>query len=104
MDGICCATGNGAYTVTSAGDMLASGGEFGVREVTHFCLSGTPTAEELAGSAGSRDALEITNFGSADLDVSCLMIERVFAGGSETYAVPTGAVLAPEWCFDRTFR
>ena len=95
LDGICCATGNGSYTVTTGGSVLASGGDFGTREVTNFCLDGAPAPGALAGTAGSRDALEITNFGSANLDVSCLMIERVFAGGSETFAVPTGVILAP---------
>jgi hypothetical protein len=95
LDGICCATGNGSYTVSTGGSVLASGGDFGAREVTNFCLDGAPTPASLAGTAGSRDALEITNFGSANLDVSCLMIERVFAGGSETFAVPTGTILAP---------
>lgn len=91
LDGI--APGN--YTVSTGTGVLASGGDFGVREVTNFCLDGTPTPASLTGTAASRDALEITNFGSANLDVSCLMIERVYAGGSETYSVPTGAILAP---------
>ncbi|MGH1437180.1 MAG: HYR domain-containing protein [Lewinella sp.] len=95
LDGICCASGNGSYTVSTGTGILAAGGEFGTREVTNFCLDGAPAAASLTGTASSRDALEITNFGSASLDVSCLMIERVYAGGSETFAVPTGAILAP---------
>ncbi|MEM1216716.1 MAG: HYR domain-containing protein, partial [Bacteroidota bacterium] len=93
LDGI--SAGGGSYTVTTSGTVIASGGDFGAREVTNFCLDGTPTAAALAGTAGSRDALEVTNFGSANLDVSCLMIERVFAAGSETFALPTGTTLAP---------
>lgn len=43
-DGICCAYGQGSYTVTSEnGDVLASGGEFNEEEVTNFCLTGTST-------------------------------------------------------------
>jgi hypothetical protein len=93
LDGI--ALGGGSYVVSTGTGILASGGAFGAREVTNFCLDGTPAATSLTGTAGSRDAFEITNFGSANLDVSCLMIERLYAGGSETYAVPAGAILAP---------
>jgi hypothetical protein len=42
-DGICCAYGNGSYTVTDAnGTVVASGGSFGSSESTNFCLSGEP--------------------------------------------------------------
>ena len=42
-DGICCAYGNGSYTVTDQnGTVLASGGEFGSSETTNFCLGGPP--------------------------------------------------------------
>ncbi|KAA3628519.1 MAG: T9SS C-terminal target domain-containing protein [Bacteroidetes bacterium] len=41
-DGICCAYGNGSYTVTDAGgNTLASGGNFGSSESTNFCFGGT---------------------------------------------------------------
>ncbi|MEM9544739.1 MAG: M43 family zinc metalloprotease [Bacteroidota bacterium] len=39
-DGICCAYGNGSYSVTSGGNTLASGGAFGSSETTNFCLGG----------------------------------------------------------------
>ena len=40
-DGICCAYGNGSYTVTdAAGNVLASGGSFGSAETTNFCFGG----------------------------------------------------------------
>ena len=39
-DGICCAYGNGSYTVTSGGNTLASGGSFTSSETTNFCLGG----------------------------------------------------------------
>jgi hypothetical protein len=42
------------------------------------------------------DFLEITNFNRANMDVSCLMIERLHGDGiSEEFAVPTGTILAP---------
>jgi len=41
-DGICCAYGNGSYTLvnSSNGTTLASGGTFGSSETTNFCLGG----------------------------------------------------------------
>ena len=42
-DGICCAYGNGSYSVTDGGgNVLASGGTFGSSETTNFCLSSGP--------------------------------------------------------------
>ena len=37
-DGICCAYGTGAYTVSTDGTVLASGGEFTTAEATDVCL------------------------------------------------------------------
>ncbi len=37
-DGICCAYGNGSYSLTSGGSTLASGGSFGSSESTNFCV------------------------------------------------------------------
>ena len=37
-DGVCCAYGTGAYTVSSNGTVVASGGEFTTAEVTEVCL------------------------------------------------------------------
>lgn len=42
-DGICCAYGNGSYSVTDdMGNTYASGGAFGSSETTNFCLGGGP--------------------------------------------------------------
>ena len=39
-DGICCAYGNGSYTVTNpSGQVVASGGQFADSETTNFCLT-----------------------------------------------------------------
>ena len=47
-DGICCSYGNGSYTVSSGGVVLASGGSFGSSEVTNYCLGSTsgPTCDD----------------------------------------------------------
>ena len=41
-DGICCAYGNGSYSVTTGGSTVASGGSFGASETTNFCIGGSP--------------------------------------------------------------
>jgi V8-like Glu-specific endopeptidase len=45
-DGICCAYGNGSYTLsnTATGTTLASGGSFGSTETKNFCVSATESA------------------------------------------------------------
>ena len=45
-DGICCAYGNGSYTLsnTATGATLASGGSFGSTETKSFCVSSTESA------------------------------------------------------------
>ncbi len=37
-DGICCAYGNGSYSLTSGGTTIVSGGSFGSSESTTFCV------------------------------------------------------------------
>ncbi|MGH1436048.1 MAG: HYR domain-containing protein, partial [Lewinella sp.] len=70
-----------------------------ITEITHDLsdpVDGTvPVPPFSIGNAVDGDYLEITNFNSASLDVSCLMIERLSAAGSEIFAVPTGVILAP---------
>ncbi|MEM7574634.1 MAG: S8 family serine peptidase [Bacteroidota bacterium] len=39
-DGICCSYGNGSYSLTNGGTVLASGGNFGGSEATDFCIGG----------------------------------------------------------------
>ena len=40
-DGLCCAYGNGSYTVSSAAGTHASGGTFTTSQTTNFCVGGT---------------------------------------------------------------
>ena len=46
-DGICCAVGNGSYTLIVDGEVVAAGGEFEFEEVTTFCTTtdGCPDPE-----------------------------------------------------------
>ena len=41
-DGICCAYGNGSYTLSDGAGTIASGGAFGASESTPFCTGGAP--------------------------------------------------------------
>ncbi|MEL7428076.1 MAG: HYR domain-containing protein, partial [Bacteroidota bacterium] len=70
-----------------------------ITEITHDLsnpVDGTvPVPVYAAANPATADYLEITNFNSANMDVSCLMIERITAAGSEMYAVPTFTILAP---------
>lgn len=38
-DGICCDFGLGAYTLSSNGDIIVQGGEFGSKDITNFCVT-----------------------------------------------------------------
>ncbi|MEL7375767.1 MAG: HYR domain-containing protein, partial [Bacteroidota bacterium] len=70
-----------------------------ITEVTHDlgnAVDGTlPIPAFAAANPSTADYLEITNFNRASMDISCLMIERQSAGGSEIYAVPTFTILEP---------
>lgn len=79
-DGICCAYGNGAYSVTDdLGNIIASGGEFGSADTTSFCYSNnttnatcdfnnTPFANPVVGDVSTNDwDLEMNAFASFTL-------------------------------------
>lgn len=70
-----------------------------ITEITHDLsntVDGTlPVPAFTAGNPADGDYLEITNFNRAAMDVSCLMITRMHAGGIEAYAVPTFTILEP---------
>ena len=63
-DGICCAYGTGAYTVSSNGTVLASGGEFTTTEATEVCLGSGFGCTDPA--ACNYDAAATTDDGSCD--------------------------------------
>ncbi|MEM9835028.1 MAG: HYR domain-containing protein [Bacteroidota bacterium] len=70
-----------------------------ITEITHDLgntVDGTdPFPGYTAGIPTTEDYLEITNFNSAVMDVSCLMIERYSASGLDTVSVPTFNLLEP---------
>jgi subtilisin-like proprotein convertase family protein len=70
-----------------------------ITEMTHdlqATVGGTdPVPAFITSGPPDGDFLEITNFGPASMDVSCLGIERHHAGGSESIALPRFTILAP---------
>ena len=69
-----------------------------ITEITHNLQAGVggthPVPSFITGVQPNSDFLELTNFGPASLDVSCLGIERLYPGGSETYSIPQGTILS----------
>ena len=84
-----CGTSTVTYSVADAPILLIS-------EVTHEVGNvngGTdPLPASFVTSSGD-DYLEITNFGPADYDLSCLIIERFYGDSVNTFVVPGRTVL-----------
>ncbi|HEY1040802.1 MAG TPA: lysyl oxidase family protein [Bacteroidia bacterium] len=56
-DGICCNYGNGSYTVTYGGNVVASGGQFGRSETTSFhCPPGSTCSQAIVADTGNYTA------------------------------------------------
>lgn len=60
-DGICCAYGNGSYTLSEGGTSIKSGGAFGSSETTTFCVSGSTTPRANPGAAVTMQGLNQEN-------------------------------------------
>jgi hypothetical protein len=58
-DGICCAFGNGSFTLTNSasGATLASGGSFTTSETTNFCLTATTSTNDTRYATTSDDTI-----------------------------------------------
>lgn len=90
-DGLCCAFGNGSYSlVDDAGNILASGGSFGYEEVTKFCI-GEATVTE-----GCTDP-DAHNYNPAAIldDGSCETCSDEIMNGDETGVDCGGELCAP---------
>ena len=64
-DGICCAYGNGSYSLNDGSTVLASGGSFGSSEATNFCLGGGDTQ-----APSVPTGLSVSNIAQTSADVS----------------------------------
>lgn len=99
-DGICCAYGQGSYTLTDAlGNVLASGGNFGSSESTNFCLSSgggdtTPPSAPTSLSASNTTTTTTDLSWNASSDNVGVAGYYVYVGGSNIGSVTgTGATI-----------
>ncbi|MCI5055127.1 MAG: S8 family serine peptidase, partial [Flavobacteriales bacterium] len=92
-DGICCDYGLGSYTLDNQGTVLATGGSFGLEEVTPFCLSGQQVPDTCNGKEifiseylegfGYNKAIEIYNPTLDTVDMSKVSLVN-YKDGSNT--------------------
>ena len=66
-DGICCGYGNGSYSLTNGGTVLASGGSFGSSEATDFCVGDDGADNQAPTTPGS---FSVTGVTDATIDIS----------------------------------
>ena len=99
--------------VSSTGVEDASNSEFGCGENTvNYMVSDQPilliseVSQDISAVIGGtvpvpgfiqptagNDYVEVTNFGPADFDLSCLIVERIYVGGHDTLEVPARTIL-----------
>ena len=70
-DGLCCGFGDGSYSLTVNGEVVASGGSFANSESTNFCLEPSTTSGCTDPSACNYDATAETDDGSCEQDDAC---------------------------------
>jgi len=79
-DGICCAYGQGSYSVSVNGQEIGSGSDFGSNESLEFCLSG---ASECTGGTFSLDLLTDQYGDETSWSLTDLETNEVFVEGSD---------------------
>lgn len=81
-DGICCAYGQGSYTLVHNGNILAEGGQFGSSQVTPFCVS--DASDEATCDDGIQNGDETgIDCGGADC-LPCATCDDGIQNGNET--------------------
>ena len=81
-DGICCYYGNGSYSVTNEGSILASGASFGTTETTNICVEGGSPDPTCSDGVQNGDEIGI-DCGGPDC-VSCESCDDGAQNGNET--------------------
>lgn len=105
-DGICCAYGNGSYSVVSAGEVVASGGSFATVEATTFCIESSvdiPGCTNM--DACNYDATATSDDGSCEMPITAYVDMDGDGVGSMEVAdaclpIPSGWVLVGGDCDD----
>jgi len=86
-DGICCGFGNGSYSLTDGGTVLASGGSFTSSEATDFCIGGSgpdtspPTDPTNLSVSGEQDTQVTLSWNASNDNVGVTGYE-VFSNGT----------------------
>jgi hypothetical protein len=98
-DGICCAYGNGSYSVTNSSGTLASGGDFDSSETTNFCLGTQPACTDVTVSIKLDNYPEETSWELKNASGTTV------ASANYTSANPDGSTEAqticlPDGCYD----
>ncbi|MBT8189169.1 MAG: zinc metalloprotease, partial [Bacteroidia bacterium] len=120
-DGICCAYGNGSYTLTDENNnVLASGGAFGNSETTNFCLGSTaPTCSdgiqngnETGVDCGGPDCPPCSTCNGTDVTMTIVLDDypgetswelvdangNTVASGGPYSNMPAGGTVTESWC------
>ncbi|WP_452598134.1 M43 family zinc metalloprotease [Pontimicrobium sp. MEBiC01747] len=98
-DGICCAYGNGSYSVTNASGTLASGGSFNSSETTNFCVGAQPACTDVTVSIKLDNYPEETSWELKNASGTTV------ASANYTSANPDGStveqtICLPDGCYD----
>lgn len=86
-DGICCSYGNGSYTLSNGGTVLASGGNFNSSEATDFCIGGSgpdtsPPSQPTGLSVSGEQDTQVTLSWNASSDNVGVTGYEIFVDGS----------------------
>ncbi|MFK8165559.1 MAG: S8 family serine peptidase [Lewinella sp.] len=86
-DGICCSYGNGSYSLTDGGTVLASGGTFTSSESTPFCIGGSgpdtsPPTNPTNLTVSNEQDTQVTLSWNASSDNVGVTAYEIFSNGS----------------------
>lgn len=97
-DGICCAYGNGSYSLTnSSGSVLASGGSFTTSQATNFCLTNASREEAPVAQAASATFQGVNLFPNPTRSLVNLGFEAAVASQGEVMVTDlTGRTLVQQ--------
>ncbi len=96
-DGICCGFGNGSYSLTNGGTVLASGGNFNSSESTDFCIGGSgadtsPPSDPTGLSVSGEQETQVTLSWNASSDNVGVTAYEIFVDGSSLGTTPGTSV------------
>jgi len=106
-DGICCGFGNGSYSLEdAAGNVLASGGDFGSSETTNFCLSNAPSCAGVDLDINFDGTPQQTSWEITDASGTVMASSggNIYGGNLANSNLPLPNISClPDGCYDLTF-